>query len=187
MSSSSDAHKTQSLVAFSDSTHGKLSLTGRFITENDELKLSEEKADVTCMVQYLGCWFAIHADEDEKGGQIRIHAILGYLPYSYVSPFARNNIKAVVKAAGKKLGGRVFFDNKQRIIFAERIRTKGLMTPELIVTEATKTMLRLKPYLELVNMLQPPPYPVFEDADGEESITGESNADYCEEAGTSNT
>lgn len=176
--------KTHSLVALSDTAHGKFSLSDRFIADENQLRLSSGRDDVTCMVKYLGYWFAIHSEQKETESHIRIHAILGNLPFSYVSPFARNNIQAVVREAGRQLGGRVFFDKKQRIIFAERIRTKSVLTPELIVTEATKVMLRLKPYLELVNILQPAPYV---ETQKEIEALSEEIESYSEEDGISNT
>lgn len=146
---------TKSLIAFSETQQSGLAITDKLNTKNGEISHESCKTHLEFTVQYEGYWFALHADQQGGFAILRIHAILGHLPFSYQSTFARKNVMAVVRAASKHLNARIRTDEHQRIILIHHIRTKGILNPKLILTETAKVLLQLKPYLQLVTTLQP--------------------------------
>lgn len=148
--------KAKSLVELSSSTKGELSVTDRFSTEDGQIVHDSCKTDIEFMVQYQGYWFAVHVDQLGTYSKLRIHGSMGRLPYSYESAFSRTNVMAVVRAAGKALGGTVRVDENQRIILIETLTFPGRLSPKVVIAETAKVLLRVKPYLQLVSTLQPP-------------------------------
>jgi len=148
--------KARSLVEFSNEKMTALSLTDKIAADDGQLTHAACRTDIEFMAQYQGFWFAVHADQVGTDALLRIHGIIGHLPYSYQSSFARNNIMAVVSRASRAIKGKVRLDDKQRILLIDEVRVNGSLSPKVILGETTKVLLKLKPYLELVNSLQPP-------------------------------
>ncbi|NVJ91690.1 MAG: hypothetical protein HWE34_08540 [Methylocystaceae bacterium] len=156
MSSKTDSPtKAKGLVEFSSSSSRALAVTDRIHTEGGALVHDQCRSEIDFMVQYQGFWFAVHTDQKENGVTMRVHGIIGHLPYSYQSSFLRTNIFAVVHAASREIKGKIRVDDQQRILLIDEVFFKGQLTPKLIVSETAKVLLRLKPYLELVKALQP--------------------------------
>ncbi|WP_135076604.1 hypothetical protein [Terasakiella sp. SH-1] len=157
MSPSSDFPQTaKSLVQFSSSKTGEISLTDQVSAQGTELTLGGQKNNLDFMVEYQGYWFAIHVDQQGTKTFLHIHGAIGKLPYSFESAFARTNIMAVVRAASRALGGSVQIDEAQNIILIDTIKFEGGISPKVVLAETTKVLLRVKPYLMLVTELQPP-------------------------------
>ncbi|NVK18930.1 MAG: hypothetical protein HWE30_09560 [Methylocystaceae bacterium] len=148
--------KARSLVEFTNEKTGVLSLTDKIEADNSHLTKASCRTDIDFMVQYKGYWFAVHADQVGTQALLRVHGIIGNLPFSYQSSFARNNIMAVVSRASRAIKGKVRVDDQQRILLIDEVRVEGSLSPKLILAETTKVLLKLKPYLELVNTLRPP-------------------------------
>lgn len=147
--------KAKGLVEFTSNTSRALSVTDRIQTDGGALVHDQCRSKINFMVQYQGFWFAVHTDQKENGVTMRVHGIIGHLPYSYQSSFLRTNIFAVVHAASREIKGKIRVDDQQRILLIDEVFFKGQLTPKLIVSETAKVLLRLKPYLELVRALQP--------------------------------
>ncbi len=159
-SSKNTPTKTKSLVEFSAAKTGALAVTDRFHTEEGRLVHDSCTTDIDFMVQYEDFWFAIHLDQQGSKSYLRVHGIIGRLPYSYESVFARANILTVVHAASRALGASlVKIDEKQRILLIDTVSVEGIMTPKRVLAETAKILLKVKPYLELVKQLQPPKRP----------------------------
>jgi hypothetical protein len=145
----------KSLIALSDSQPVGLSVTNKFNSADGQTTRSHIKF----AVQHEGYWFAVHADQQGSFAVFRIHAILGRLPFTFQSAFARTCIMTVVRAACRHLNARYRTDAQQRILLIHETRSKGVLNPKRILTETTKVLLQLKPYLELITTLQPPKHP----------------------------
>jgi len=148
--------RAKDLVKFTAQKQGALSLADTLKAHDGELTHDTCRTEVDFMVEYRGYWFAVHADQQGTKAVLRVHGIIGNLPFSYQSAFARSNILAVVSAASKEIRGQVRIDDQQRIILIDTVRSEGTLTPKVILAETTKVLLKLKPYLELVTTLQPP-------------------------------
>lgn len=147
--------KAKGLVEFSSNSSRALAVTDRIHTDGGALVHDQCRSEIDFMVQYQGFWFAVHTDQKENRVTMRVHGIIGHLPYSYQSSFLRTNIFAVVHAASREIKGKIRVDDQQRILLIDDVTFKGQLTPKLIVSETAKVLLRLKPYLELVRALQP--------------------------------
>ncbi|WP_417790226.1 hypothetical protein [Terasakiella pusilla] len=148
--------KARSLVEFSNRKSGALALTDRINTEDGALTHAVCRTAIDFMVQYQGYWFAVHADQRDKQAVLRVHGIIGHLPYSYQSSFARSSIMTVVSQASRVVRGKVRIDEKQRILLIKEVKVQGSLTPRVIMSETAKVLLQLKPYLELVSSIRPP-------------------------------
>ncbi|WP_419797213.1 MAG: hypothetical protein ACNI26_12865 [Terasakiella sp.] len=148
--------KARSLVEFSNSPTRELCVTDNLQAKNGKIIQDDKLSQIDFMVQYQGYWFAVHVRPQGTKSFLHIHGIIGKLPYSYESTFARANVLAVVKAAGKALGGRVKIDDNQNIILIDKLSFEGNISPKILLAETTKVLLRVKPYLQLVHTLQPP-------------------------------
>lgn len=148
--------KARSLVEFSNSTTRELSVTDNLHAKDGKIIQDNKLSQIDFMVQYQGYWFAVHVKPEGTKSFLHIHGIIGKLPYSYESSFARANVLAVVKAAGKALGGSVKIDDNQNIILIDKLTFEGNISPKILLAETTKVLLRVKPYLQLVHTLQPP-------------------------------
>lgn len=158
---SSSPSTAKNLIDSSANRQTGLAVTEKFNTP--EGKATRTHIEFT--VQHEGYWFCIHADQQGGFAVFRIHAILGKLPFTFQSSFARTNIIDVVRAACKHLQARFRTDDHQRILLIHEIRTKGILNPKVILAETTKVLLQLKPYLELITILQPPKHQDEPEAD----------------------
>ncbi|SCA56943.1 hypothetical protein MTBPR1_30313 [Candidatus Terasakiella magnetica] len=157
MGTSTDFPKAaKSLVEFSAVQSGALSLTDRIEADGKELMLSSGKSDLDFMVEYQGYWFSVNVEQRGTKSHLHIHGAIGKLPYTYESAFSRANVLAVVRAAGRALGGSVQVDSKQNILLIDTIEFEGSLSPKVVLAETTKVLLMVKPYLQLVTILQPP-------------------------------
>ncbi|MDV7339264.1 hypothetical protein RYZ26_06645 [Terasakiella sp. A23] len=147
--------KARSLVEFTANKTQALSITDRIHTADGELAHSVCRTDIDFTVQYEGYWFAVHADQKGTEALLRVHGIIGHLPFSYGNAFARGNILAVVTRASRAIHGKVRVDDQQRILLIDEVKIKGSLSPKIILAETTKILLKLKPYLQLVTSLQP--------------------------------
>lgn len=147
--------KARSLVEFSNRKSGALALTDRIHTDDGALTHTGCRTEIDFMVQYQGYWFAVHADQKSTQAVLRVHGIIGHLPYSYQSSMARSNIMTVISQASRMVRGKVRIDEKQRILLIKEVKVSGSLTPRVIMSETAKVLLQLKPYLELVTSIRP--------------------------------
>ena len=169
----------KSLVEFTANKSGELAVTDTFDAEGGALTHADTRDYIEFTVQYEGFWFAIHADQQGTKTVLRVHGIVGHLPFTYQSNFARTNILAVVSEASRAIKGQVRVDENQRIILIDTVTVEGALTPKVILAETAKVLLRLKPYLELVTLFQLPkgyvvPTPVDELAMIQEAQEGKA-------------
>lgn len=148
-------NKAKGLVDFTASKHGALALTDRIDASDGELTHSACSTSIDFMVEHEGFWFAVNADQKGTEAVMNFHGIIGHLPFSYQSAFARTNILAVVSLACKEINAKMRIDESQRILLIDEVRFNGSLTPKMIVAETTKILLKLKPYLIMVSELQP--------------------------------
>jgi len=142
----------KNLIENSASQKLGLPVTDKFNTSDGK----PTRTNIEFTVQHEGYWFGVHADQEGGFAVFRIHAILGQLPFTFQSSFARTSIMAVVRGVCKHLKARFKTDEHQRIILIHEVRAKGILHPKIILTETTKVLLQLKPYLQLITALQPP-------------------------------
>lgn len=144
------------LINFTDEGQLALDVTDLVKADQGHLRHDQCRTSLEFTFQYEGYWFAARSTRREHDGLLQIHAVLGYLPYSFESQFLRANIMAVVRAAGRKLGGRIKVDERQRILLMDEIKVNGIMTPTVVLSRLTTALILVKPYLELLRMIQPP-------------------------------
>jgi len=144
-----------SLIESSTNRQTGLAVTDKFNTPEGQ----PTRNHIEFTVQHEGYWFCVHAEQQGGFAVFRIHAILGKLPFTFQSSFARTSIIDVVRAACKHLKARFRTDDHQRILLIHEIRAKGILNPKIILAETTKVLLQLKPYLQLITVLQPPKQP----------------------------
>jgi len=90
--------------------------------------------------------------DQPKRSHIQINGHLGHLPYSGQNIEVRVNAMAILEAAGEIPDCALALTKDQQIVFKKTIDLDQPLTPTLLVTEAAKTLLRMKPYLELLSM-----------------------------------
>lgn len=164
--------KARSLVEFEAVKSGAISVTDKLDARNNQLVHKECKTELEFMVQYQGYWFAIKARQDGTESHLNIHGIIGHLPFTYHSSFARTNIYHVVSSCARQINGKIRVDDQQRILLIDHSTYHGNLSPKLVIAETTKTLLKMKPYLELVTLLQPPPF-VDEENEEAQNTSGE--------------
>lgn len=102
---------------------------------------------------YMGYQFAVRAESDETQTAMRVHAMLGHLPYTAEAPDLRANVSAILNAASNTLGGRITLMQDQRIMLKEDFLFDGVLTPQTLFSKTVTFLLRAKPYLELLSMM----------------------------------
>lgn len=150
----SPSSRTRNLVEFVEKANIPLSLHDSVTTTEDGNLEFTRRNSLDMAVQYYGYWFGIHANNNGTASTLNIHAVLGHLPYSSENAFLRVNTMAVVRAASRVLAATFKVDDKQNIIVMDRIKVDGHLTPKMILTETTKVILQIKPYLELLSTMQ---------------------------------
>ena len=122
------------------------SLTGK--SSDDGLRFSFE---------YSGFLFAVRAAAGQQNTSIRFHANLGNMPYTAENPYARRHAMAVLRSAGRALGGRVVLTPEQRILLHESLVIDEPFTPVMLMSRTAKLLVMAKPYLELLSRFVTPP------------------------------
>ncbi len=148
--------KAKGLVEFTAAKSGALAITDQLQADDGELTHSVCRTNIEFMVQHEGFWFAVHADQQGTKAVMKFHGIIGHLPYSYQSAFARSNIVAVVSLACREINAKMRIDENQRVLLIDEVSFEGSLTPKMVVAETTKILLKLKPYLLLISSLQLP-------------------------------
>jgi len=112
---------------------------------------------------YLGFVFAVKAQaskqQDDPSGKekhahssIHIHGHLGHLPYSGQNFLARINAMAILHEAREIANTDISLTRDQQIVFKTSLDLDLPLTPTLLITEASKLLLHIGPYLELLSM-----------------------------------
>ncbi len=107
--------------------------------------------------QYRGVVFAGWAESDLEKGRMQLLADLGALPYTMESDFRRANALAIVREAGKALGGRVWITPHQHILLMGQEHFDSLPTPRVLIATAVRLVLEAKPFMELLSVVVEPP------------------------------
>jgi len=131
----------------------------------DALVMSGQQTDgsFNFAFSYLGFIFAVKAQaskkkaappskEDQAHSSIHIHGHLGHLPYSGQNFIARINAMAILHEAREIPNNDISLTHDQQIVFKTNLDLDLPLTPTLLVTEASKLLLRIGPYLELLSM-----------------------------------
>ena len=118
-------------------------------------KYSEDGLSFT--FEYGGFLFGVRAWAGRQSTNMRFHANLGSLPYTAENPQARHDAMAVLRSAGRALGGRVQMTPQQRILLQEQVTLDEPFTPVLLMSRAAKLLVLAKPYLELLSRFVNPP------------------------------
>lgn len=107
--------------------------------------------------EYGGFLFGVRARAQHQTTEMRFHANLGSLPYTAEDPQARHDAMAVLRSAGRALGGRVVMTPEQRVMLRETVTLDEPFTPVLLMSRAAKLLVVAKPYLELLGRYINPP------------------------------
>lgn len=102
---------------------------------------------------YAGYQFAVRAETGDDGTRMRIHTILGNLPYTAESKELRANVLAIVEAASDALGGRLRVNAEQRIMLLDEFVMDEVLTPVSLFSKTVEFLLSAKPYLELLGFV----------------------------------
>ncbi len=123
------------------------------IDESGQLFRKNEDGIYNFTFAYMGYTFAVRAEAEPGHTRMRIHALLGNVPYSAESPSLRVNMMAVAEAAGRALGGRIHVNREQRVLYFDEFHFDETLTPQALMTKSVAFLLSAKPYLEILNLI----------------------------------
>ena len=153
MAVSSSAEKTKALVNAAGDSGASLPLGAVRLDEAGQLVRKNHDGQIEFTFQYMGYQFAVKAEVETGHTRMRIHAVLGHLPYTAEAPELRHNMRAVVLEAGRALGGRIHINGEQRILFLDEFNFDETLTPTSLLSKTVAFLLSAKPYLELLSMI----------------------------------
>jgi len=169
------ATKTKAILEATDGIGRPLGSVG--IDETGQIFRKNEDGVYNFSFMYQGYQFAVRAEAEPGNTRMRIHAILGHLPYTAESAELRVNMQAIVHEAGRALGGRIHVDGEQRVLLLDEFLFQETLTPNALLSKTVAFLLSAKPYLELlgliasatqaVHALLPPPDESDDEAAGE--------------------
>lgn len=167
------AMKTKAILDATDGVGRPLGSVG--IDEDGQLFRKNEGGVYNFTFMYQGYQFAVKAEVQPGQTRLRIHAMLGNVPYTAESGDLRINMQAIVHEASRALGGRVHVNQEQRVMLFDEFLFQETLTPNALLTKTVAFLLRAKPYLELlgliagathaVHALLPPPGEALDDAE----------------------
>ena len=152
MATASSAEKTKALVDSATTPSTAMPLGAMGLDSDGQLVRKNNDGLIKFTFNYMGYQFAVRAVEPGHT-RMRIHAVLGHLPYTAEAPDLRGNMRAVVHEAGRVLGGRISITQEQRILFLDEFNFDETLTPRSLLTKTVTFLLSAKPYLELLALI----------------------------------
>ena len=153
MAVTQSAEKTKALVDAAGDPSLALPLGAMGLNADGELVRKNDDGIIEFTFSYMGYQFAVRAEAEPGHTRMRIHAVLGHLPYTAEAPELRTNMRAVVGEAGRALGGRIHINQQQRIMFFDEFNFDETLTPNSLLTKTVAFLLSAKPYLELLSLI----------------------------------
>lgn len=153
MSASGSAEKTKALVDAAGNADASMPLGAMGLDGAGQLVRKNEGGVFEFTFRYMGYQFAVKAEVATGHTRLRIHAVLGHLPYTAEAKELRSNMRAVVHEAGRALGGRIHINDEQRILFLDEFNFDETLTPNSLLTKTVVFLLSAKPYLELLSLI----------------------------------
>ncbi|MEQ9555284.1 MAG: hypothetical protein RIG67_05910 [Rhodospirillales bacterium] len=153
MATASSAEKTKALVDAAGNPAAAMPLGSMGLDGDGQLVRKNDDGLVEFTFSYMGYQFAVRAEVEPGHTRMRIHAVLGHLPYTAEAPELRSNMRAVVHEAGRALGGRITITREQRILFFDEFNFNETLTPSSLLTKTVAFLLSAKPYLELLALI----------------------------------
>lgn len=147
------AKKTKALLDATDGSGEALPMGAMGIGEDGVLFRKNSDGVYNFTFGYLGYQFAVRAEATPGSTRMRLHAVLGHLPYTAESKEMRANVLAVVSTAEAALGGRIYVNPQQRVMLLEEFHFDETLTPNSLLTKTVAFLLTAKPYLELLQLL----------------------------------
>lgn len=153
MATASSAEKTKALVDAAGNPATAMPLGAMGLDGDGQLVRKNDDGRIDFTFNYMGYQFAVRADVAPGRTRMRIHAVLGHLPYTAEAPDLRGNMRAVIHEAGRALGGRISITPEQRILFFDEFNFDETLTPKSLLTKTVEFLLSAKPYLELLALI----------------------------------
>ena len=153
MATASSAEKTKALVDSATTPSTAMPLGAMGLDSDGQLVRKNNDGLIKFTFNYMGYQFAVRAEVEPGHTRMRIHAVLGHLPYTAEAPDLRTNMRAVVHEAGRALGGRITITQEQRILFLDEFNFDETLTPQSLLTKTVAFLLSAKPYLELLALI----------------------------------
>jgi hypothetical protein len=153
VATTSSAEKTKALVDAAGNPASAMPLGAMGLDDAGQLVRKNDDGLVEFTFSYMGYQFAARAEVEPGHTRLRIHAVLGHLPYTAEAPDLRDNMRAVVHEAGRALGGRIVITREQRILFFDEFNFNETLTPRSLLTKTVAFLLSAKPYLELLALI----------------------------------
>ncbi|MEQ8229556.1 MAG: hypothetical protein RIA64_15840 [Rhodospirillales bacterium] len=153
MAASNTAEKTKALVDAAGNPAASMPLGAMGLDAEGQLIRKNDDGLIEFTFRYMGYQFAVRAEVEPGHTRMRIHAVLGHLPYTAEAGDLRSNMRAVVLAAENALGGRIHINQEQRILFLDEFNFDETLTPNSLLTKTVVFLLSAKPYLELLALI----------------------------------
>lgn len=153
MATTSSAEKTKALVDAAGNPAAAMPLGAMGLDGDGQLVRKNDDGLIEFTFRYMGYQFAVRAEVATGHTRMRIHAVLGHLPYTAEAPELRSNMRAVVHEAGRALGGRIHINQVQRILYLDEFNFDETLTPTSLLTKTVAFLLSAKPYLELLSLI----------------------------------
>jgi hypothetical protein len=153
VAANTSAEKTKALVDAAGNPDATLPLGAVGLDEDGQLITKNSDGQIDFTFKYMGYQFAVRADVAPGHTRMRIHAVLGHLPYTAEARELRANMRAVVHEAGRALGGRIHINQEQRILFLDEFNFDETLTPNSLLTKTVAFLLSAKPYLDLLSLI----------------------------------
>lgn len=153
MATASSAEKTKALVDAAGNPASAMPLGAIGLDGDGQLVRKNDDGLIEFTFSYMGYQFAVRAEVETGHTRMRIHAVLGHLPYTAEARELRSNMQAVVHEAGRVLGGRIHINQVQRILFLDEFKFDETLTPNSLLTKTVAFLLSAKPYLELLSLI----------------------------------
>ncbi|PIW27174.1 MAG: hypothetical protein COW30_11245 [Rhodospirillales bacterium CG15_BIG_FIL_POST_REV_8_21_14_020_66_15] len=153
MAAPTSAEKTKALLTAAGDPSKTMPLGAMGLDQQGQLVRKNDDGLVEFTFRYMGYQFAVRAEVHPGHTRMRIHAVLGHLPYTAEARELRTNMRAVVHEAGRALGGRIHINPEQRILFLDEFNFDETLTPGSLLTKTVAFLLSAKPYLELLSLI----------------------------------
>ena len=113
MAVTQSAEKTKALVDAAGDPSRALPLGAMGLNADGELVRKNDDGIIEFTFSYMGYQFAVRAEAEPGHTRMRIHAVLGHLPYTAEAPELRTNMRAVVGEARQRRD--VLVDEEDRL------------------------------------------------------------------------
>ena len=126
-------------------------------TEQAERLLEERnpKLPVDISFHCFGMPFSVRAAAGPDGLLLKLAGVVGHLPYSIESRFAREALSALLSRDPANCHAQLTLDRDHRIMVQGEMPLDGAATPARIVATAATIVASAKPLIELVQLYLP--------------------------------